>query len=188
MPLSKDQYATLSGRKLEVARRHLIELERDLPSGQVTDPAGPEDSRAELESHADGCVLQAYAAFDTFACAIAVRFELANPDRASFTGLVGRLSEPSSSFVAIEVTAVCVAVRAVLSLKEWQDLSFYRNLAAHRGVVGQRTRFSLDEGFSFRIGDLDGPDPDGSEALPILKRLVEWAERTLPPLLKLVGD
>jgi hypothetical protein len=188
MSLSQDEYATLSERKLHVARRHLIELERELPSGQVMDPAGPEDSRAELEGHADGCVLQAYAAFDTFACAVAVRFELANPDKASFAGLVGRLSEPSSSFVATQVTAVCDAIRAVLKKKEWQDLSFYRNLAAHRGVVGQRTRFSLEEGFSFRIGDLDGPDPNGSEALPILKRLLGWAEQTLPPLLKLVGD
>ena len=70
----------------------------------------------------------------------------------------------------------------------WRDLSFYRNLAAHRGVVGQRTHFSLDEGFSFRIGDLNGPDPDRSGALPVLNRLVEWSERTLEGLRALAHD
>ena len=189
MPLSESQYVTLAGRKLEVARRHLIELERDLPTGQVTDPASSEDSRAELEGHADGAALQAYAAFDTFACAVAVRFELANPDKASFAGLAGRLSEtPGSVRGERDLAKVYGAIKRVLEMKEWQDLSYYRNLAAHRGVVGQRTHFSLHEGFSFRIGDLDGPDADRSEALPILERLVAWAERTLPDLVNLIDD
>lgn len=186
--LSTDQYLTLATRKLEVARRHLIELETDLPSAKVSDPASPTDSRAAIEGHADGCVTQAYAAFDTFSCAVAHNFGLAQPDRASMNRLVQRLSEPSRPFVAEAITQTCEAVREVIQSYGWRRLSSYRNLAVHRGVVAGRTGFSREAGFTLRIADIDGPDPNGAEALPILHELLVWAEETLPPLLTLAEE
>ena len=179
--LSTDQYLTLAQTKLEVARRHLIELESDLPSASVSDPASATDSRAGIEGHADGCVTQAYAAFDTYACAVARHFGLAKPDRASLNGLVARLSEPSLPS-ADGTLQTCVAVREVVESSGWSRLSVYRNLAVHRGVVAGRTHFSLETGFTLRISDMDGPDPRGAEAVPILRELLGWAEKTLLPL------
>ena len=93
--LTAAQYVTLSWRKLEIARRHLIELDRELPHAMVMDPASPTDSRAAAEGHADGAVFQSHAAFDTFACGVAEHFCLSQPGKASLKGIVSRLEEPS---------------------------------------------------------------------------------------------
>jgi hypothetical protein len=172
------QYVTLSWRKVEIARRHLIELERELQNLMVNDPASPTDSRAAGEGHADGAVFQSYAAFDTYACGVAVHFGLAQPDKASLNGIVPRLEEPPPPFTADEVHVVASEIRAVTSSDGWRDLSFYRNLAAHSGVLAPIAHFSMDTGSSLRIGNLDGPDPNRSEVLPILHRLVGWVEET----------
>jgi hypothetical protein len=182
-------YAGLSRRKMEVARRHLIEFDNEFPRAQVGDKASPTDSRAELEGHADGCVLQAYAAFDTLACGVALRFGLTDPHRASFNGLVRRLEEPSASFSVREAKDVLAAVRTLVNSDGWQRLSYYRNHAGHRGVVLQRTHHNQQEGFTARIGDIDSPYHENrSEVRPILVELVEWAESALPPLLRLLGE
>ena len=89
--LTAHQYVALSWRKVEIARRHLIELEKGLLAAQADEPPDPTDSRAALEGHADGCVVQAYAAFDAFACAVATHFDLDHPGYASFRNITDRL-------------------------------------------------------------------------------------------------
>lgn len=181
MPASVWEYAGLARRKLEVARRHLMEFDNEYPNAMVIDPASATDSRAELEGHADGVLMQAYAAFDTFACGVAAQFGLPSPDKASFNGLAARLESLRTDAAANLVTAV----RNVAGSDGWERLSYYRNHAGHRGVLLQRTKFSLDDGFKALIGDFDSPyHPNRSEVRPILVELLEWAEGALPPLLE----
>jgi hypothetical protein len=181
---SVEQYAMLAHRKLEVARVHLSMLEQELAVG-LGDPYREADLWAICAGHADGAVLQAYGAFDTFACGLAILFGLHDPEKAQFNSLTKRLSEPSAAFVSDRVTEVCEAVRLVHESKAFHDLTWYRNLAAHRGLLAQRTKYG--EELSLHLGDLThAPDMDRSDVVPVVARLVEGAEENLQPLLLLL--
>ena len=181
------QYANLARHKLEMARRHLTEFEKEFPNAAVSDPQGADDSRAELEGHADGCVMQAYAAFDTFACGIAVRFGLRKPENASLNRLVPRLEEPSPPYVSKEVVDALAVIQHVVNDDGWKRLSYYRNHAGHKGPLLQAVHRHWEGKITARIGDFDSPyHGNGSEVQPILVQQLEWAEESLPPLLTLL--
>jgi hypothetical protein len=186
-PLTARQYVALSWRKVEISQRHLLELENGLRTAQVIDPPSSTDSRAAIEGHADGCVFQAYAAFDTFACAVATHFDLDRAERASFRSISDRLPSVAAPNDTAEARRVQVAIGTVTQDENWRALSFYRNIAAHRGVVGQRFTFNLDDGFVLRIAELDGPDPDRSEVTTILYRTLGWTAEKVRGLHELAG-
>ena len=186
--LTAHQYVALSWRKVEIARRHLIELEKGLLAAQADEPPDPTDSRAALEGHADGCVVQAYAAFDAFACAVATHFDLDHPGYASFRNITDRLpGVPAGTPVAAEAWRVKFAIEEEVHDVHWRALSFYRRIAGHRGVVGECSTFNIDDGFVLRVDALDGPDPERAEVTTILYRTLGWTAEKVHGLHELAG-
>jgi len=78
--------------------------------------------------HSDGVFLQLAAAFDAFACAIAHKVGLSNPDKADFASSNALLVTKTGGDLGtlIESTAVDPGFTRLIS---------YRNVAAHRSVT-----------------------------------------------------
>jgi hypothetical protein len=126
------QYCTLASHKLDVARFHVAEFEkltRQEVSALVDDDPGIR--YAPFHAHADGAIVEAFAAFDTYSCAVAHKFGVPRSDRASLKGIVERQ----------EVSAeVHERVTDALAAEEWKRLEELRNLAGHRGLVSESMR------------------------------------------------
>jgi hypothetical protein len=86
-------------------------------------------SRRSLDvlGHGDGLFLQLSDAFDAFACPVAHRQGLGDPDGASFRARLAHACE----------RALAERIQTVSADPEFEALTAYRKLAAHRGVVGE---------------------------------------------------
>jgi hypothetical protein len=177
--LSPYQYSNLSRVKYDTSRYHLDELDRVLPTippAQVFNfQPGTEEPLLPVWAHSDGCIFQLYAAFDAFACAVAHRFGLSRPERASFKALTG---DRGVGKQVPDQLAVSESVQAIIDSDEFGDLEDLRNRAAHRAVVGQRVRAGSYSGIRvlFDHGLVQGPEV---EVPPVLHRLIDWAHGPL---------
>lgn len=180
------QYQRRSMHKLHIAEWHRAEFER-LEEELTT--AGFFDFDTErflpAQAHADGALLQLAAGFDAFACAVAHHCGLENPDRASLweTRWVTWLLEVTET----ELRAV---IQSVVDEPNFTGLKFYRNLAAHRGVIGEQQRGGAGEevgvdGVRFMLPawlPMDAPDHPSYSVRPVLKRYLEWGRPALAGL------
>lgn len=156
-----DTNCTLATHKLEVARFHLAEFEKLLgKESSALVGNDPEVKYAPFHGHADGAILEAFAAFDTYSCAVAHKFQVPGSDRASFKSLEGQSQVP---------TEIKERVAKTLATDEWKRLEGLRNLAGHRGLVSETMRWGehLKGGFQVHL-------PDGDEALPVIESLLRW--------------
>jgi hypothetical protein len=180
-PTEQAIYRRVSIIKRGMALRHLRDL-RDILDGMRGQLLGTPLVSEYWEAGdcaADACVVQLYAAFDAFACSVAHAFGMGNPDAASFTGHVpgGRTAESR---------ALRDSMRAISADPAFRRLDFYRNLAAHRGLVAEGW---VVEGYrntgavaypALRAGGIRGaPDPPGT---PIADILADLFESTRPAL------
>jgi hypothetical protein len=143
---------------------------------------GNHNPQAPLWAHGDGCALQLFGAFDAFSCGIAHHLGLPRADEASFAGLGNGI--PSQHI------GLARSVRAIVEAEEWKELADLRHRAAHRGVLGQY--LWSGPASSERDATAGGPyvtrvylDPrtveleTRREALPVLWKIVSWAEGPL---------
>lgn len=170
------QYLNRSAHKLHVAEYHIGEFERledGLTWNDFVDFEG--EPFVAAQAHADAALIQVAAAFDAFACAVAHRYGVKNPDRADFAGW-------AKSLAAAADEDVRVAIESVAAEKDFTDLQLYRNLAAHRGVLGEQQRGDQDEHGAEQVHLLlpgwlpeDFPDFPGAAVRSVLRRYVDWA-------------
>lgn len=182
------QYQNRSMHKLHVAEWHRAEFER-LEGELTTLDFFDFDTERFLpaQAHADGSLIQLAAAFDAFACAVAHRYGIdeKDPDSASFRGewWNARLIDAADPELAN-------LIRSVSQDPVFDGLMFYRNLAAHRGVMGEQQRGgSVDEvgtdGVRFMLPDwlpIEAPDYPSYSVRPILERYLPWGRRTVAGL------
>ena len=184
------QYLERSRVKLRLAEYHWGEFQR------LEDELTPEDffdfegePYLAALAHSDGVPIHLSAAFDALACAVAHQHGIANPDKADFDGWNARLASASSSHLGqlIRDTGGDDTFRGLLS---------YRNLAAHRGVIGEipgrsSARVDKQQGVSLRLPSWLPPEfPDNPTApiRPILERHVTWAESRVQELRRLAAQ
>lgn len=135
-----------SWHKVSLGEFHIAELVRLEDAHQLEDFYRlNEQPFVPAEAHADGAVLQLTAAFDAFACGVAHWHGLLDADRASFAGdrWNARLAEAAGGELGD-------LIRATPKEKPFEDLAWYRNLAAHRGMLGERP-LPVDEGGATRV-------------------------------------
>jgi len=180
------QYQRRSMHKLHIAEWHRAEFERLEDELRTADFFDFDTERfLPAQAHADGAMLQLAAAFDAFACAVAHHHGLENPDRASFleTRWVTRLVEAAEPDLR-------VVIQFVVNDRNFAGLKFYRNLAAHRGVIGEQQRGGEVEevgvdGVRFMLPDwlpMDAPDHPSYSVRPILGKCLEWGRPALAGL------
>lgn len=180
------QYQRRSMHKLHIAEWHRAEFERLEGELTTTDFVDFDTERfLPAQAHADGAIIQLAAGFDAFACAVAHHYGLENPDRASLWEM---------KWVAGLVEAAEHDLRAILqSVVEdpnFAELKFYRNLAAHRGVIGEQQRGGEVEevgvdGVRFMLPDwlpMEAPDHPSYSVRPILRKYLEWGRPALAGL------
>jgi hypothetical protein len=170
-----DGYCTLVTHKLEVAKYHLREFER-LVKEETASFGGdyPEMKYAPFHGHADGAVFEAFAAFDTFSCAVAHKFGVPRSDHASFKTIGHESKVPPE---------IRERVAGTIATEEWTRLKWLRNVAGHRGVVSESFRWGshLPQGFRVNL-------PDGEEALPVMEKLLRWSDERIRDLFIEVCD
>ncbi|HET7869273.1 MAG TPA: hypothetical protein VFM85_03020 [Actinomycetota bacterium] len=142
-------------------------------------------------AHGDGTVPQLTAAFDSVACAVALRYELESSEKASFGG---NWNGPLAAAADEKLGPLILSIAAE---NEFKGLAFYRNLAAHRGVIAERQRGG-PQGVRIVLPDWlpeESPDLPNSSLRPVLERYVVWARPKLTMLREaavsawgLVGD
>lgn len=180
------QYQRRSMHKLHIAEWHRAEFERlenELTTADFFD--FNTERFLPAQAHADGALIQLAAGFDAFACAVAHHFGLENPDRASLweTKWVMRLIEVAEPDLRL-------VIQSVVDDTNFAGVKFYRNLAAHRGVIGEQQRGGdVDEvgvdGVRFMLPDwlpMDAPDHPSYSVRPILRRYLEWGRPALAGL------
>lgn len=173
-------YMSRSMLKLRIAEWHRTEFERLEDEHTTADFFRfDEDPFVKSESHADGCLIQLAAAFDTFACAIAYNCDLPKADKASF-----RRDYPHLGARVGEGLGPLIRMVGEDTLSE--GLAFYRNLSAHRGVLGEVQRGgSRDDGREYVRLLLpswlpeDAPDYPEASVRVILERYISWAKPKL---------
>ena len=152
------QYVNRCAYKVRLATYHLAEFERleaELTGADFFDFEGA--PFVPVQAHADGVLLQLAAAFDAFACAVAHRHRFDNADKADLTGWHDRLVRGAHPDLAAAITAVRKA-------PQFDELGDYRNLAAHRGVIGELMRGTQG--------------PDGEDEVRLL--LPDWLHEHFP--------
>lgn len=128
-----EQYCTLASHKLEVARFHMTEFDKLIKGETAALIADDADVRyAPFHAHADGAIFEAFAAFDTYSCAVAHRFDLPRSDHASFKAMASQANLPPE---------IVQRVSDTIATEEWKRLEWLRNLAGHRGVVSEAMRW-----------------------------------------------
>ncbi len=170
------QYLSRSMLKLRIAEWHLAEFERledELTGADFFDFT--REPFLPVQAHADGVLVQIAAAFDAFACAVAHRHGLPAPDRADFGGWNERLAEAESGDLA-------GALREIAAQNEFEGLQLYRNLSAHRGMIGELQRGTAGEPGRDEVQLLlpdwlpeEFPDYPEASVRPILRRYLYWA-------------
>jgi hypothetical protein len=172
------RYLNRSALKREVARWHQAEFERH--EGVYSGKDYGRSLFLEAFGHADGVFLQLAGAFDAFACAAAYHYGLKEPDKADFANLrlpAGRDEQLTSSIAKVQSDA------------GFGTLTFYRNLAAHRGSVTERIHMTADETrrdvITMRLGDplpAGAPDAARTPVREVLARVAGWAAESLQVL------
>jgi len=175
------RYLNRAFRKYRIAEWHLRRFEQLEDELRVEDLFKFERGEPAMrpQAHADGTVLQLAAVFDAFACAVAHKLEVTkpDPDKADFARDYATLATKIGGNLGaiIEDTG---------SHRGFYELQAYRNLAAHRGVLGEnqggtsglvaseanRVRLLLPEWVP-----ADVPDIGASPVRPILRRVFDWA-------------
>jgi hypothetical protein len=160
-------YLGSSTRKVLLAAHHLRSFSGGFSQLPLTasSEVGPEDPLIPLDAHADGCVLQLFAAMDAFACAAAWHFGLRAgdtiPDRYNF-GLLAK--SPPISIAGI--------VGRIGSSPRYGELRRQRHRAGHRGVVSPIRSASMHAGFRLETVDRE-------EAGEVLGRLFVWTQHAV---------
>jgi hypothetical protein len=180
------QYQRRSMHKLHIAEWHRAEFER-LEGELTTADFFDFDTERFLpaQAHADGALIQLAAGFDAFACAVAHHYGLPNPDRASLWE-----SKSRSRLVEAAERNLQEILKSVIGDPNFAGLMFYRNLAAHRGVIGEQQRGGEVEevgvdGVRFMLPDwlpMKAPDHPSYSVRPILRRYLEWGRPALAGL------
>jgi hypothetical protein len=171
-------YARASKLKYDVARYQLSQFEGALPVvpwAALIFRMNQLPGLSPVLAHSDGCVLQLYAAFDAFACAVAHRLTLLpRDDRASFKGLRG----PG---IALDSAELADLIGAVLDAPEFEQLEDLRNLAAHRGLIAGSVRSASPTGMGVEVYlERGAAKKDGeTDVLQLLGGTVEWAKEPL---------
>ena len=128
------RYLNRAFRKYRIAEWHLRRFEQLEDELRVEDLFKFERGEPAMrpQAHADGTVLQLAAVFDAFACAVAHKLEVTkpDPDKADFARDYATLATKIGGNLGaiIEDTG---------SHRGFYELQAYRNLAAHRGVLGE---------------------------------------------------
>lgn len=179
-PSAVTRHLNRSMLKLAIAEWHHREFNR--LDDELTRGQGSSFPRHSLDSlgHGDGSLLQLAAAFDAFACAVAHRHGLDNPDGASFGGWSDALTNACGGTLGR-------SIRAVAGDADFKGLAAYRNLAAHRGVVGGTISMGEradDPGRTIRLLLPDALPPNVSDrprspVNPVLVRYSNWARPAL---------
>jgi hypothetical protein len=174
------QYLRRSEYKVQLAEYHLGEFERlesELSGWAFFDFEGR--PFIPVQAHADATLIQLAAAFDAFACAAAHRSGLKHPDLADFD----RSNEPLVKAGPPELSS---ALRAVKAAPEFAGLGLYRNLAAHRGVIGEKVRGTQGPDGRDEVRLLlpvwlpeEFPDYPEAHVGPILHRYLDWGGEAL---------
>jgi len=180
------QYQRRSMHKLHIAEWHgaaFDRLEGELTTADFFD--FDTERFLPAQAHADGSLIQLAAGFDAFACAVTRQYGLANPDRASLweTKWITQLVEAAEPDLR-------VILQSVVDDPKFAGLKFYRNLAAHRGVIGEQQRGGQVEeagvdGVRFMLPDwlpMEAPDHPSYSVRPILRRCLEWGRPALAGL------
>jgi hypothetical protein len=173
------QYLNRSMHKVHLAEYHLREFERLEDALESTDFFDFErEPFLPVQAHADGVLVQLSAAFDAFACAVAHRRGcLKDPEKADFQRHAGKLADA-------EPGELSDAIREIRADSRFDDLCRYRNLAAHRGTVGEQQWGSADE-VRLHLPEWlppEFPDFPGYSVRPILRRYVDWAREQVERL------
>jgi len=137
------------------------------------------------QAHADGALIQLAAGFDASACAVAHHHHLPKPDRASFWE-----ADWVAQLAGVADSEVRDLIQAVVDDPNYAGLKFYRNLAAHRGVMGEQQRGGQVEevgvdGVRFMLPDwlpMEAPDHPNYSVRPILRRYLERGRPALAGL------
>lgn len=170
--MNGEQYCTLSALKIAVAKYHLGEFERLLPTGSraFLNP-DPETATAPLHGHADGAIFETFAAFDTFSCAVAHRLGFKGADGFSMKRIAADSRVPR---------VILRRASDTFATDRWKRLESLRNLAGHRGVVSQYL-VSAEHLGGFKVYLPDGTQPTrrGDEFLPVMIDLLRWSEGRL---------
>ena len=117
--------------------------------------------------------------------AVAHHHELANPDRASFWG-----DKRVADLLDAAEPDLRERIQSVVGEEKYAGLKFYRNLAAHRGVMGEQQRGGAVEevgvdGVRFMLPDwlpLEAPDHPSFSIRPIRDRYLAWGRPALAGL------
>jgi hypothetical protein len=126
-----------------------------------------------MEAHADGCVLQLFAAFDAFACAAAWRFRLAENDDLLDRWTFWTLADKPPSEIGDEV-------RQARDSSEYVQLRELRHAAGHRSLVAGAARLG-ESGVRLVTAETKYTvEPDN--VLDIIGMLRAWAEPTMASL------
>jgi len=157
-------YLGSSTRKVWLSMFHLRALEDAIGAGRREDffaEPGPDEPFSAIYAHADGCILQMFGSLDAFACAVAWYF-----------GLAPAVERDRYSFGKLTCTAPPVLVASVARVAgspHWADLNKFRHHAAHRGVIPERTRLSVEPAEKPRF-----LTEEGADVLGVLQGLVNW--------------
>jgi hypothetical protein len=160
-------YIGSSTRKVLLAAHHLRSFREGFARLPLTasSEAGPEDLFIPLDAHADGCVLQLFAAMDAFACAAAWHFGLrvddTRPDHYSF-GLLAK-SPPIS---------IAEIVERIATSRRYGELRRQRHRAGHRGLVFPIRSFAMHAGRRLETIDRE-------EAEEVLSCLFVWTQHAV---------
>lgn len=183
------QYLNRSSHKLRLAEYHAREFERledELTWDDFVDFEG--EAFVAAQAHADGVLQQLAAAFDAFACAVAHRYGSGrgDPDRSDFARDHVRLADAAGGELG-------AAMKEIGADKAFAEVQLYRNLAAHRGVLGEQQHGGQDELGREQVRLLlpaylpdEFPDFPGAHVRPILRRYLEWARPQIAGLLAAV--
>jgi hypothetical protein len=143
--MKASEYAYLTELKFEVARYHLREFKRLLPTGPGVcfNPRHRQVS-APIHAHADAAIFETFAAFETFSCAVAHECGWKGADVKSFAEVANDERLP---------TKVRRSMRATIRSDRWDVLDELRNIVGHRAVVTSRFVNSSESGFKIFLAD-----------------------------------
>ena len=178
--LTEIRYINISALKLAIAEWHRQEFERAEDDYSVEDFFKVQF--LDAFGHSDGVFLQLAAAFDAFACAVAHKVEVPQPNKADFAAWNDSLAAKAGG----ELGSL---IRSTAADSGFDRLMSYRNVAAHRSVITERTVLRSNEvtdrdEVRFTIGDpppMGVPDSRNTPVRELLARDFGWARR--PPWL-----
>jgi hypothetical protein len=167
--LTVASYLGSSTRKVLLTAHHLREFKAQFAhlrqTGEFSGTGGPDDPFLPAEAHADGCVLQLFAALEAFSCAAAWHFQLGGRDKDRDEYSFRRLAQAPPVSIATVVGKLASSIR-------YRELGNQRHRAGHRGLVSQRRSFSRDIGLRLET-------VDRVAAEEVLDPLFKWGQQAV---------